>query len=99
MMTIYVTYEGDAGTRFDRAYYVERHLPLVRQCWGPHGLESIAAYYPAVPGPGMIAMAELRFRDEAAVDAAFRSPETKQVMGDVPNFTDVKPARTRSVPF
>jgi hypothetical protein len=28
-VTIYVTYEGKAGARFDRAYYVDRHLPLV----------------------------------------------------------------------
>jgi uncharacterized protein (TIGR02118 family) len=99
MVTIYITYEGDAGTRFDRTYYVEKHMPKVREAWSGHGLLSAAALFPAVPGTGTIAMAELRFRDEAAMDAAFGAPETKQVMQDVANFTDVKPARTRSVPF
>ena len=29
MTTVYVTYPGDAAARFDRDYYVARHLPLV----------------------------------------------------------------------
>ena len=33
MTTMYVTYPGDAGTRFDRDYYVRHHLPLVIECW------------------------------------------------------------------
>lgn len=31
--TVYVTYEGTPGDRFDRRYYVERHLPLVMGAW------------------------------------------------------------------
>ncbi len=29
MTIVYVTYAGDAATRFDREYYVAHHLPLV----------------------------------------------------------------------
>ncbi len=57
MTTMYVTYPGDAGTRFDRDYYVRHHLPLVMACWGPLGLESCAAFWPADADAGTIASA------------------------------------------
>ncbi len=31
MTTMYVTYPGEAGTRFDRDYYVRTHLRLVME--------------------------------------------------------------------
>lgn len=57
----------------------------------------MAAFFPAGDGAGTIAICECRFRDEAAVDAAFDAPETKRVMADVKRFTDVAPARARAV--
>lgn len=99
MRTMYVTYPGDAGTRFDRDYYVRHHLPLVMACWGPHGLESCAAFWPAGAGAGTIAIAECRFRDEAALRAALASPGTSRVMADVPRFTEATPAQTIAAPI
>ncbi len=98
MTTMYVTYPGDAGTRFDRDYYVRHHLPLVMQCWGPLGLESCIAFWPAGNDAGTIAIAECRFRDETAMRAALASPETPRVMADVPRFTDAKPAQSLAGP-
>ena len=94
MTILYVTYPGDATTRFDRDYYVRQHLPLVMRCWGPLGLEGCAAFWPAEDGGGTIAIAECRFRDEAAMRAALASPETPHVMADVIRFTDAKPAQS-----
>ena len=94
MTTLYVTYPGDAGTRFDRDYYVQHHLPLVVACWGPLGLESCAAFWPADADAGTIAIAECRFRDEASMRTALASPETPRVMADVPRFTEAKPAQS-----
>lgn len=99
MVTIYVTYEGDTKTRFDRDYYVRTHLPLVRQAWGALGLLSADAYFPAEAVTGMIALCECRFRDEAAIDAALSSSATPAVMADVVNFTDALPRRCRVGPF
>ena len=65
---VYVTYQGTPETRFDRTYYVERHLPLVMQAWGRYGLESVAAFFPAEGREGTIAICECRFRDAAAID-------------------------------
>jgi uncharacterized protein (TIGR02118 family) len=98
-VTIYVTYEGAADARFDRAYYVEHHLPLVMRHWSQYGLTAIAAYYPARAQDGTLAICECRFCDEAAVDAAFASPEAAEVMADVPRFTDIAPRRVRVMPL
>jgi uncharacterized protein (TIGR02118 family) len=97
MITIYVTYSGDAATRFDREYYVRRHLPLVREGWAAHGLASAAGFFPAEDGPGIIALCVCTFRDVAAWEAAFRSPQTPGIMADIANFTDVAPARSQAM--
>jgi hypothetical protein len=36
--TLLVTYRGSASDRFDREYFVNRHLPLAREVGGPFGL-------------------------------------------------------------
>ena len=98
MKIMYVTYPGDADTHFDRDYYVRHHLPLVMECWGPFGLESCTAFWPAGDGAGTIAIAECRFRDETAMRAALASSETPHVMADVARFTDAEPAQTLAGP-
>lgn len=98
---VYVSYQGASGSRFDQRYYVEHHLPLVMRAWQRYGLESVAAFFPALAlaQAGTIAICECRFRDEAAIEAAFRSPETPGVMADLPKFTDLAPTRMRAVPL
>ncbi|MGF6767999.1 uncharacterized protein (TIGR02118 family) [Paraburkholderia sp. GAS199] len=96
-VTIYVTYSGAANARFDRDWYVDRHLPLVMTSWSRYGLEAVTAFFPAGQQDGTLALCECRFRDQAAVDAAFASPEAPTVMADVPNFTDIAPRRVRAV--
>lgn len=97
--TVYVIYEGTPYDRFDRSYYVERHLPLVMQGWRRHGLERIAAFFPALSDAdtrgGTLVICECHFRDEAAIDAAFGSAEAAEVMADVTAFTDIFPTRLR----
>ena len=99
MTTLFVTYPGDARTRFDREYYVRQHLPLVKEAWGPHGLETIAAFFPAGDGAGTIAVCVCGFRDEAAMRSAVGSAQTPRVMADVAHFTDAKPSQSRAVPL
>ena len=97
MTTMYVTYAGDAGTKFNRDHWMDVHLPLVRECWGPYGLESVAGFFPSGDGGGLIAICPCVFRDEAAMETALASPETARVMADVANVTDVKPQRARAL--
>jgi uncharacterized protein (TIGR02118 family) len=97
IVTVYVTYEGAPDARFDRAYYVDRHLPLVMRHWSRYGLLSVAAFFPAVAQAGTLAICECRFRDQASVDAAFASPEAADVMADLPHFTDLPARRARAM--
>lgn len=96
---VYVTYEGAPGDRFDRRYYAAHHLPLVMQAWQRYGLESVEAFFPPLTHAGTLVICECRFRDEAAIDAAFGSPETAKVMADVAAFTDIAPTRLRAAPL
>lgn len=98
MTTMIVTYPGDAGTRFDRDYYVRTHLPLVMEAWGRYGLEGAEAFFPPDGGTSTIAVCICRFRDEAALRAALASPQSGPVMEDVVRFTDAAPSQGRVVP-
>ncbi len=96
-VTIYVTYTGRADARFDRDWYVDKHLPLVMKSWSQYGLDSVAALFRSGKQTGTQAICECRFRDRVAVDAAFNSPETAAVMADVIHFTELTPQRSRVV--
>ena len=99
MITMYVTYAGDAKTPFDRDHWINVHLPLVRECWGPHGLVSAAAFFPFGESGGLIAICPCVFRDEVAMKAALSSPQTQRVMDDVKHVTDVEPQRSLAQPL
>ena len=99
MVTMYVTYAGDADTPFDRDHYLNVHLPMVRQAWEPHGLLRTAAFFPSGDGGGLIAICPCVFRDETAMRAALACPATQAVMADVAHVTDVKPMQSLAVPL
>lgn len=99
MVKMLVACLGDAATRFDRAYYVERHLPLTLECWGPYGLAAAEAFFPAGAGDGWVLLGVYRFRDKAAVEAALGSPGTERAMADVGNFTDAEVTRSLFLPL
>lgn len=99
MTTMIVTYAGDADTPFNRDHWINVHMPIVRECWGPYGLERVSGFFPQGHGDGLIAIATCVFRDEAAMEAALASPETQRVMADVDLVTAVKPQRSLAVPL
>ena len=94
MITMLVTYAGDEQTPFDRDHWINVHLPLVRDSWGPYGLVSAGGFLPQGDGAGLIAVGVVNFRDAAAMEAALNSPETAQVMSDVDIVTALKPQRS-----
>ena len=97
MQMLYVTYPGDASTRFDRQYYVERHLPLVVKSWRQYGLMTVAAFFPEGAGEGTIAICVCTFQDEEGIRTSFAAPEAREVMEDVSRFTDAKPSQSLGV--
>ncbi len=92
-MILCVTYSGERASRFDREYYVQQHLPLVRKVWGPAGLEAIDVFFPADTGAGFIAITICKFRDAAAYQTATALPDTAEVMADIQHFTAIQPVR------
>ncbi|WP_442679665.1 EthD family reductase [Sphingomonas sp. ASY06-1R] len=99
MITMLVTYAGDAQTPFDRDHWINVHFPLVRESWAPYGLVSADGFFPQGDGAGLIAVAVVNFRDEAAMEAALKSPQTARIMADVDIVTAVKPQRSIVTPF
>lgn len=96
MAQIFVTYAARDGARFDRDYYVAQHLPLVEKEWGPSGLLTAQAYFPAKADADVVAIAVLRFRDEDAIAASLASPAAETVMADLAHFTDIAPEIVRA---
>ena len=99
MQTLYVTYPGDANTRFDRSYYVSTHLPLVLESWRKYGLETVAAFFPEGSGAGTIAICVCSFRGEQGIRDSFAGPEAREVMAYIPNFSDALPSQSLSSPL
>ncbi len=95
---LFVTYPAAEGARFDRDYYTATHLPLVEEKWGAYGLISARAFFPAGKADP-VAVAILAFDDAQAIDTALQSEETAAVLGDLPNFTDIRPTLMRGQPL
>jgi len=95
-ITVSVMYPNTAGSTFDMDYYLGTHSPLVREKWSGMGMSSLkvikglATPDPATPPPYQV-VALLEFDDLASFQAAVAASGA-EVMGDIPNFTNVSPA-------
>ena len=94
MIKVSVMYPNGPDARFDDAYYLERHMPMVQKLMGDH-----CRYYTVDKGlsPGSpesnapyIAMGHL-FCDSVEDFQAGFGPHTKEIMEDIPNYTTQKP--------
>lgn len=92
MIKISVMYPNGPEARFDEAYYRDRHMPMVQQLMGSY-LQSYTVDR-ALPGNAAdapyIAMGHLFCTSLEAFQAGF-GPHTKEIMADVPNYTNQKP--------
>jgi len=98
-VTLYVTYQGTPHSHFDRNYYTNKHIPLVRDSFTQYGLLSLSVFFPEISQPGTMVICECVFRDETAIHAAFSSPEAAEVIKDVVQFTDMNPIRVCGIPL
>jgi uncharacterized protein (TIGR02118 family) len=95
MIKVSVMYPNQPGARFDFAYYREKHMPLVKERMGNHlksyAIEKgLAGGAPGEPAP-YIAMGHLFCDSVEAFQAGF-VPHVKEIMADIPNYTDAKPS-------
>jgi uncharacterized protein (TIGR02118 family) len=94
-MIVSVMYQVGPGQKFDLDYYMKTHVPMVGRLMGPAGLKSAQVLQgtgtPDGKQAGFHIMALLEFESAAAFKAAADAHGTA-IFGDIPNFTDVKPA-------
>ena len=95
MICLTVLYPKTADSQFDADYYLDKHLPLVRTRLTPVGLTGIDAEQGLAGGapdspPSYAVIARLKFNtvEELQNALAVHGPE---LIGDIPNFTDVQP--------
>lgn len=96
MIKVTVMYPNDPDKKFDFDYYQNKHIPMVAGLLAPGGLirveleKGISGTDPNSP-PMYVAVGSLYFNTLEEVHAAF-STHGRAIMGDIPNYTDIKPA-------
>ncbi len=94
MIIVSVIYPKNGESQFNHEYYVEKHLPLVWARWGGMGLSKLEALRGVgsldggAPGAELIAL--LSFDSMESMQAALAAAGA-EVVGDIPNFTNVQP--------
>lgn len=94
MIKVSVMYLNGPGARFDHDYYRERHMPLVQNRMG----DSCRRYTidkgltGGTPGsaPTYLGMGHLYCDSVEAFQAGF-GPHAKEILADIPNYTNVSP--------
>lgn len=96
MASLVVSYPKQDGATFDADYYRDTHIPLVEKHWSSFGMTGAEIFWPADDDQPNAAMVVLGFSSGDAIDAALGSAGTAEVMGDVPNFTNIQPTIYRT---
>ena len=94
MIKVSVFYPNQEGARFDMDYYLQKHMPMVRQkmagAMKSMGVEQgIAGGAPGAPSPYRV-IAHMTFDSMEAYQTAF-SAHAQTIMADIPNYTDLQP--------
>jgi uncharacterized protein (TIGR02118 family) len=94
MIRVSVLYPHKDGGKFDMNYYLNKHMPLVRQRLGAalKGIsveQGIAGGAPNSPAP-FTALGHLLF-DNVAEFQSGMSQHQAELMADIPNFTNIEP--------
>ena len=94
MIKVSVMYENKPNARFDHDYYRDRHMPLVKERMGDackfytvdKGLAGGAPGEPAT----YVGMCHIYCDSVEAFQGGF-GPHAEEIMGDIPNYTDLSP--------
>ena len=95
MIRVSALYPNESGAKFDHSYFMDNHLPMLRELLGPRGLvrvevdKGISAADPSAPAP-FVLVAHLIFNSVDEVHEGFKAVG-REVMSDIPNFTSVTP--------
>jgi len=94
MIKVSVLYPNREGARFDTAYYLHHHIPLVRQLLGSalKGVsveQGISGEEPRSPAPYVITC-HLLFDSVQAYQTSL-GPHAQEIIEDIPKYTDSEP--------
>ncbi len=87
-------YPNKSGSRFDLDYFLQKHIPLLKERWSNMGMDNVRL----VRGLGLADGGEAAYRVITLM--SFRSMQDFQnaagahvaeIIGDIPNFTDAPP--------
>ena len=94
MISLTVLYPKSESSHFDHEYYVNRHIPLVRERFTSMGLTDVRLVRGVTTLDGSETPFELigllKFPSTADLSAALEA-HGAEVIGDVPNFTNIQP--------
>ena len=94
MVILTVLYPKSASSRFDHDYYLNQHIPLVHDRCTRMGLHSVRLFRGtgtlegSAPPFEMIGL--LAFPSMAELSAALEA-HGGEIVGDIPNFTNIQP--------
>lgn len=93
MIRVSAMYPYSEGKKFDIDYYCSRHMPMVRELLGSacKGMTIDSGLSGATPGsaPAFAAIGCILFDSVEAFQAAFTA-HAGQILGDIPNYTDIE---------
>ena len=95
MIKVTALYPYEEGKKFNYEYWLTSHMPMVEELLSPIGLvktekdRGVSGTDPSAPAP-FFALTHLFFSTTEEVHAAFMT-HAGAIMGDIPNYTDVKP--------
>jgi uncharacterized protein (TIGR02118 family) len=87
---VIVAYPRKEGATFDKDYYLSTHMPMVEKHWRKHGLKSYAVTELSADTPYTY-MVAMDFESYEGFGAASQDPNTKELMEDVPKFSNEQP--------
>ena len=94
MIKITVLYPNGPAARFDMGYYVNKHMPMLRQKCAPEcrRVAAESGLAGGTPGshPPYIAVGHLTFDSVASFQKAF-IPHAPEILADIPNYTNTEP--------
>ncbi|HML27383.1 MAG TPA: EthD family reductase [Hyphomicrobium sp.] len=94
MIKVSVLYPNQPNARFNHEYYRDKHMPMVKQKMGDACKyytvdKGIAGAAPGTP-PKYIGMCHIFCDSVEAFQEGF-GPHAKEIMADIPNYTDLTP--------
>jgi len=94
MVVLSLFYPNQSSGQFDEDYYVNRHVPLVRERWGPMGLTDIRLLRGIGTPDGALApyrvVALVTFDSAEALSQALDS-HRDEIFASIPRYTDIEP--------